>query len=244
MAKNTVLLVLIALLSGFIAGFLLANSMNRSEMNALRAGSTFSAVGEPSSTDSSQPNLSAEEIMAKIAEADQNPQNFSFQRDLGLALYRFAAMQGDPDLLAESARLLERANKLQPRDFDVIVGLGNARFDIGFFQKDLKSFEAARQIYAQALAIRPSDPDVATDVGISYFVQEPPDYDRAERELARVSAANPTHQRSLQFLVQAQAKLGKTSEAARSLERLRAINPTNPVISELEMQVSGTAPAR
>src|SRR5947208_16895111 len=107
MDKSTVLVAAIALLSGFIGGFLLANSLNRSEINSLRSTS----AAQPAAKNSSNPTpddqtLSPQEIKAKIDQADKNPDNFSFQKDLGIALYRYGSMKQDEDVISESARIL------------------------------------------------------------------------------------------------------------------------------------------
>ena len=130
------------------------------------------------------------------------------------------------------------ANSLNSSDFDVLVALGNAHFDIGFYEKSAASFQTARDVYMKALAVKPGDPDVQTDFGLTYFLQEPPSYDKAAAELAKVSASHPTHERSLQFLVQTYVKQNKVSEAEKALAKLRGVNPANPMISELSSKIS------
>lgn len=235
MHKNTIAFVLVAAVGGFIGGFWFANSLNRS------AGLAPTLATQPSNTSAATPGddeLTDAEITAKIAEADQNPNNFAFQRDLGISLYRYGAMKQRTDLLGESARILERAAGLKADDFDVLVALGNARFDIGFFRKDAASFEAARQIYRRALAVKPNEPDVTTDLGITYFLQDPPDYPRAEAELKKVADANATHDRSLQFLVRVYLGQKKLAEAKSALAKVVSINPKNQSIPELSKLVA------
>lgn len=238
MQKNTILVVIIVGLLGFISGFLLANFLNRSEIADVRARNDGAATGLPAAPGASvEPSLSPEEIRAKVAEADQNPQNFAFQKDLGLALYRYGAMTQNADLLEQSRRLLERASTLNTSDFDTLVGLGHAEFDIGYFRKDTSRFEKARENYQKALKLRPNDPDIQTDLGISYFVQEPPVYERAEAELKKVAAIDPKHERSLQFLIQVYARQKRIPEAKAALERLKGLNPANTAIKELGSQI-------
>lgn len=237
MQKETILYILIALMLGFIGGFGLANALNRSEPSAIRLeGPVQGGPVDPSTQ--SEPTLSPEEIKAKIAEADKNASNFSFQKDLGLALYRYGAMRQDAELLREAQRLLERARSLNSDDFDVVVGLGNAQFDIGFYRKDAASFQAARETYQKALEIKPNDADVQTDLGITYFLQEPPAYDRAEAELKKVSTKNPGHERSLQFLVQVYIRQNRFADARTALDKLKGLNPSNPAVKELNGQLT------
>jgi tetratricopeptide (TPR) repeat protein len=239
MEKNTLLLVIVAALSGLIGGFLLANSMNRSEMNALR-----SQAVAPASNSVQQPGkpaddtLSPAEIQSKIDEADKNADNFAFQKNLGIGLYRYAAMKQDEKIMVEAERILARAAKLDGKDFDVLVALGNAEFDIGFFKKENAGFEKARATYTKALEIKPNDLDVQTDLGLTYFLTEPADNAKAAATLEKVIAADPKHSRSMQFLVQSYTKLGRIADAEKTLAKLKEIEPSNAQLSELTSQLA------
>jgi hypothetical protein len=59
--------------------------------------------------------LSDEEIDAKIAEADSNPENLQFQKGLGVALYRYGAMRQDVAVIDKALKILERAHQLDPK---------------------------------------------------------------------------------------------------------------------------------
>lgn len=239
MHRNTLAFVIAAAIGGFIAGFWLANSLNRSAGNSTTAAPVqWSNTNSNTAQVANETDLTIDELRTKIAEADKNPSNFAFQKDLGTALYRYAAMKQDPSLLNEAVRILERGDSLNPKDFDILVALGNANFDIGFYKRDAASFQKARDLYTRALAINPDDADVKTDFGLTFFLQEPPAYDKAVTELTKVSAANPKHERSLQFLVQTFVKQGKLADAEKALAKIRDINPSNPAIAELTTQIS------
>lgn len=234
MHRNTFAFVIVAVIAGFVAGFWLANSINRS------AVTTSAANGATSDVSRSAPDtdLTDTEIQAKIAEADKSPDNLAFQRDLGISLYRYAAMKQSPKLLRDSIRILERASSLKQDDFDVLSALGNAYFDIGFFNKDKASFQKARESYSKALAIKPAEPDVSTDFGLTYFLQEPPELDKAAFELERVSKTNPKHERSLQFLVQVYVKQNRLPDAESAFAKLKELNPNNSAITELTSTIN------
>ena len=239
MNKNSVLFIILGVLAGFIAGFLVANKLNSSEIATLRAQAPLQKPANSNQAPQSDgQSLSPTELKAKITEADKNPTNLSYQKNLGISLYRYASMKQDNDLLTESIRILTRANSLDAKDFDVLVALGNAYFDVGFFKKDLAKFQKARELYTMALEIKPSDADVRTDFGISYFVQEPPEYDKAVAELQKVLNAEPERDRALQFLVQVYTKQGKLPEAEKALAKLKDVNPNEPSITELASQIS------
>lgn len=239
MHRNTVGFIIVAAIAGFIAGFLLANNINRSAITT--SGTQIEqkkSVNSNQSQNTDEPSLSAEELRSKIAEADKNPANFAYQKNLGISLYRYASMKSDPDLLTESIRILTRANSIDAKDFDVIVALGNAHFDLGFFKKDLASFQMARDLYGKALDVKPGDADVRTDLGISYFVQEPPDFDKAVATLTQVLSSNPKHDRAMQFLVQTYVKQGKIPDAEKALAKIIELNPSNPAITDMRLLIS------
>ena len=238
MQKNTVLFVIAALLAGFIAGFLFANKVNRSETRATQSPvpSAPAANSSPSQNADSE-TLSEAEIDAKIAEADKNAGNFTFQKSLGIGLYRYGSMKQEPKIVEASARILTRANSLDPKDYDVIVALGNAQFDMGFFKKDAASFQQARTTYGKALEMKPADLDVQTDLALTYFLQEPPDNAKAAATLEKIQATDPKHSRSLQFLVQTYIRLGKIDDAEKSLAKLKQLEPSNAQLGDLTGQV-------
>src|ERR1043166_9320180 len=201
MQKNTILFVVIALFVGFIAGFWLANSLNRS---AIGSGAPQKPQASPNSNTqqpAKEPELTDEEIKAKIAEADRNPTNFTFQKEFGTALYQYAAMKQDTSLLPDAARILDRAIAIDPKDFEALASAGNAHFDIGFAKKDARQFQKAREIYTNALELKPGDPNVSTDLGLTYYWQEPPAYEKAAAPLQKVIDANSQHTRSMHYLI-------------------------------------------
>jgi len=233
MHRNTIAFVIVAAIGGFIAGFWLANSINRSAVTVSGPQTLATSANSVPTAGAAEPDLTDAEIRSKIAEADQNPKNLAFQKDLGISLYRYAAMKQNAGLLGDAVRILERANSINEKDFDILVALGNAHFDIGFYKKDAMSFQTAREIYAKSLSIKPGDPDVMTDLGLTYFLQEPPALERAVVELQKVSDANPRHERSLQFLVQTYLKQNNLSDAEKAFTKLKSINPNNSAILEL-----------
>jgi len=236
MQKNTLLFVILSLFAGFASGFWLANSLNRSAMNS--SGPQSFSSNSNSSQSKQEPDLTDDEIMAKIVEADKNPTNFAFQKELGIALYSYAVMKKDSSLFPKAVRILDRAHSLNAKDFDVLVALGNAHFDLGFAEKNTAEFQKAREIYSKALELKPGDVDVQTDIGISYFVQEPPAYDKAVAELRKVSDATAKSSRSLQFLVQIFVKQNKLADAEKTLAKLKSVDPKNDAIAELAKLIS------
>jgi tetratricopeptide (TPR) repeat protein len=230
MRSSAVWIAIIAGIVCFVAGFSFANYLNRSELSDLRGENERLKTSQGS--DSSQLNLTNEEIEQKLAEAQQNSTNFAYQKSLGLGLYRYGAIKQDKAIIEKALPVLIRAYGLDENDYDVIVGLGNAYYDIGYFGKDNGSFERSRQFYNRALAKRPDDIEVRTDLGLTYFLQDPPDYNTAIAEFEKSLAINPKHEKTLSFA--ALAMKNQNKDAAKYSDVLRSINPSSPTLREID----------
>lgn len=236
MNRTSLIISVIAVIFSFVGGFLVANSLNKSEMDILRAENE--GVKQTAANTKPAGDLSEEEIREKIAEADAKPDAINFQRNLGMALYSWASSKQDTDLIKESIRLLERANKANPDDTDVTISLGHAYFDIGYFKKDMRPFETARRFYETALKKEPKNAGVLTDLGLSYFLHEPPDNDIALKQFELAVKADPKNERALEYLIQVLVAKSNIAEAETRLAELTKINPTNENIPGLNAKVN------
>jgi len=235
MNKKAIALSIIAVIAGFIGGFLLANSLNRKELENLRAEN---AQLKNAQTQSGELTLADDEIQKKIAEADRNPSNFEFQKNLAVGLYRYAQMKQDAKFLPEVARLLKRASEINPQDYATIVALGNVYFDLGQINKDNAAIEQSREFYRKALAIKKDDADVQSNLGLTYFFAAPPAPDKAIAEYEKALQINPKHEKSLENLVRANLSLGKVKEAEDFLNKLKQIDSQNEALPDLEAQIA------
>ncbi len=231
----------------FAGGFLLANTLNRNEIVALQAqigqatknpAASLLPTGQQTPPTNQQPELSDAEIKQKISEADASPDNISFQRDLGAALYRYGGMKQDPALIGEAVRLMKRVTEKNPQDYDMLVLTGNALFDIAAMRRDKPGYAAAREYYAKALAIRPDDAEVRADYGSTYFLGEPAEAEKARTELEKALVSDAANERALQFITQVYIKLGRKNDAQKSFDKLKSVNPGNPMITSLTTQLS------
>jgi len=239
MNTKSLWLTITAVVVSFVGGFLLANGLNRSELNTLRGeNERLKNTQTVAAQNNSEFSLSEEEIRQKIIEADSSPNDIAFQKNLGMALYRYAATKQDTALLAEIARLLNRVHEKNPKDSEVTITLGNAYFDIGYYKKDNKQFEKSREFYQKALDQKPDNADVRTDLGLTYFLLNPPDNERAIAEFQKSLQANPAHEKTLQVMTQVLLSQNKADEAAKFLAKLREVNSGNRTLPELESQIA------
>jgi len=241
MNVKAIWLSILAVILSFIGGFFVANALNKNELETLKVeNNRLKTNATNSTTVQSETSLSDEEIRQKITEADQNPDNLPVQKTFGKALYQYGAMKRDAKILVESARILNRAYQKNPADKDVALTLGHAYFDIGYYQKDNENLGKAREIYQKLLNDSPKDADIRNDLGITYYLQTPPDFEKAIAEMKKVLETNPKHEKSLLFLVQIYIKQQKTQEAESYLAKLKQINPNTPSLSEIQNQMAQT----
>lgn len=236
MNRTSLIISVIAVLVSFAGGFLIANSLNKGDMDTLRRENerlTTAAANTKTATD-----LSPEEIREKIAEADARPDQINFQRNLGISLYKWAAQKQDADTIAESVRLLERAHEAEPDDDLTTVTLGHAYFDVGYYKKDMASFEKARVLYEKHLKKDPNDASILTDLGLTYFLHEPPDNDTALAKFEAAAKADPKNERSLEYLIQVLVEKNNLAEAEKRLDELTKINPSNANLQGLTAKVN------
>lgn len=238
MNKSFIWISVLAVLIAFAGGFMIANSLNRSELLSLKAENERLKTDAPTNANTDEQELSETEIKQKIAEADQNPDNFNFQKNLGIGLYRYATIKQNPELLLDVERILKRAYEKNPKDQDVLVFYGNTIFDIGFAKKDNRKFEQARKIYSEALAQQPKDADIQTDFGLTYFYENPPKDDKAIAELLKALAIKSDHERSLQYLTQIYARQNNPAESQKYLTELKKVNPNNAIILQFQNPAS------
>lgn len=239
MDKDKLLYAVIGIFVGFVIGFIFTNNVNRSERvrKSASAPTQSSASANTRAANSSPDQLSEEEIAQAIATTDARPDDIELQRRFGLALYRYSNQTRDARFLPDVARFLKRVYDADPKNRDIIISLGNVLFDIGQ-ASDAARFSEARIYYAKALEIQPDDPNVRTDLGLTYFFGKPSDPKRAIIEYRKSLAINPRHEPTLQNLAAALITTGNREEAEKVIDQLQGINPSNTALADLRAQLA------
>lgn len=245
--KKNILYLTIGLLAGLMIGFLSANMVGRARLEQAQMASgtgsrpeVQSASGKDAASANGaqkKPPVTEEQIREAIAKADSRPDDIALQRNFGRALYQYANQTQDPRYLEDVARFLKRVYDSNPKDREITVELANALFDIGQTTVP-EGFSKARVYYLKALEMKPDDASVHTDLGLTYYLGQPSDPQRAIAEYRKALQLAPRDERALQSLATALISTGNREEAQRRIEELRSVNPDNPALSNLRAQLA------
>ena len=139
-----------------------------------------------------------------------------------------AGGQGGP-AMADILRLREQVEK-NPNDADAVLTLANLNYDI-------RNWERARELYERYLSLRPAQPDVLTDLGVSLRGLK-----RFPEAMARFEEAQRLqdgHWQSLYNEVVVLAfDLKDMAKAQQVLARLQQLQPQNPEVTKLAEEVA------
>jgi tetratricopeptide (TPR) repeat protein len=242
MKLENILYGMIGLLAGLIIGFFGANSINRSALSqASSVAGPSNSVSNPAlppdhppvgtSGDPKQTGAGAPEVMAAIEKARASPQDYQAQMTAADLYYQIQRFD-------DAARFYEAAAKLKPGDTEALIKAGDSYFDAGGTAKQNgdnatanKNFGEAEKWYLAALAKDPKNITVRNDLGLSFYLREPADLDRAIKEYKAALNQDPDHEMALQNLAIAYGEKGDSANQRATIEKLRAVNPNNPILT-------------
>ena len=85
-----------------------------------------------------------------------------------------------------------------------------------------------------ALARKKDDFLVRTDYGLTFFLGEPKDIERAIKEYKTSLAINPNHEQTLQNLAVAYSEKKDVEGLKETIGKLEKVNPNNKIIQRLK----------
>jgi tetratricopeptide (TPR) repeat protein len=234
--KQKLSYLIVGLFIGLITGFVVTNHLNRQPLPVGKnaSGTPGSMPAVSGQMPEGHPEIPSEkEIREAMAAVDAAPDDFQKQFGLAGALMQMGRAK-------DAIRYYERAQQLKPNDAEVLAGLGNAWFDSasapgpdGEPHYDNASLARAAEYYSKSLAINPDNPNVRTDLGLTYFFRQPPDAERAIAEYRKSLAVAPNHQITMQNLIVALRHKGDLDGAEEVYARLQQVAPSNPQLARL-----------
>ena len=136
--------------------------------------------------------------------------------------------QGGP-AMAEIQQLRDYVEK-NPNDAPAVRKLADLNFDI-------QNWSRAQELYARYLQLKPNDPDVTTDLGITYRGMGK--FDQALEQFHQAQKVSPDHwQAYYNEVVVLAFDVKKLDQAHQVLARLQQLQPSNPDVAKLSAAVS------
>ncbi len=222
--KDNILFTIAGLVLGFFVGFFMANNTGAGQPPPAAAPAAADSARLPPG----HPNVSGEggaaasssaQAQQAMDEADRNPKDFAAQIRAAAVFYQLGSY--------DKAKLyLGRSLALKPDDPDALTGMAHTLYDTG-------DFVGAAGYYEKVLAQKPDDADLRADLGSTYAQRNPPDLDRALAEYRRALSIDPRNEQALARLADVSIRKGDKATARDAINKLAAINPSNPALAEL-----------
>jgi len=145
------------------------------------------------------------------------------------------SVSADPAAKQKLAELEEAVTR-SPKDYSLLVQLGNAAYDADDSRRAIDAYE-------RALAVKDGDPNVLTDLGVSY--RNLGDVDKALSAFDRALKADPGHWQAVfnQAIVYGVDK-GDAKRATALLDKLKKEHPEIPALDRLEATIKERAKNR
>lgn len=135
-----------------------------------------------------------------------------------------APAQGGAPAMAEIQQLRAVVEK-NPNDFQAVRKLADLNFDI-------QNWQRAQELYSHYLELKPNDPDVITDLGITYRGLQ--QYDKAIDLFNQAKKLEPGHwQAYYNEVVVLAFDLKKPEQANQVMGQLQQLQPGNPDVARL-----------
>ena len=225
MKKENLLIGIIALMSGLIIGYIGTNQLNRTQP-AARAPQSGNLPAD--NADGANPGAGGSGVQADVAEAiriaREQPGNYGAQM-------KAAGLYSEIRRFDQALEFYERAVKANPKEPEGHTRLGDTYFD-------LQRYVEAEGAYSESLRLQPRNATVRMDLGLTFFLRQPRDVDRAIAEFREALRLDARHEKTLQNLTSALIDKGDPEGARQTLDQLASVNPNNPAIESLRAKVS------
>jgi tetratricopeptide (TPR) repeat protein len=209
--KDNLLFLMGGLLIGFVSAYLLFEAMASRQPPRLTAALRAQiATGDEAAA--AEPGAAAGPTDARVADSGA----------MGAA--PAASGGAGAPAMAEIQRLRDYVEK-NPNDAEAVHKLADLNFDI-------QNWMRAQELYARYLQLKPNDPDVMTDLGITY--RGTGKFDQALAQFHQAQKVAPDHWQAFYNEVVVLAfDLKQLDRAHQVLAQLQQMQPANPDVKKL-----------
>jgi Flp pilus assembly protein TadD len=227
--KDNVLFAVIGILLGFISGYLLHEVMAARQPPRLRPGDVAAAAaGGGGGAPEGAPDAGAATASGASGAAGAADAGAPGMGDPAAVGAGATAPGGAGAPMAAIQQLREYVEK-NPNDADAVLKLANANFDI-------HRWDRARELYTQYLKLKPDQPDILSDLGITY--RELGQFDHALEQFQKAEKLAPTHwQAQYNQAVVLGIDLKRYDDAQKVLADIEKLQPGNPDVAKLAAEV-------
>src|SRR5439155_17121973 len=176
-------------------------------------------------------DANADEEVKKAIEYGKEHQDYDSQLRVGNFLY------GEARHMTEAKAYFLKAHELKPDEFEPVMQLGNIAFDTSQETNNPKLMEEAADWYQKALKIKPDDINVRTDLGVTYQLRQPPNYQAALAEYEKSLAKEPNHAPTLYNKARAYIGLKDFNAAEDVFTKLKEASAQPELVTRLRGEI-------
>lgn len=217
--KNTVVFGIVGLLIGLAIGFFAANYVNRNTSFSQQASQNTTNLPAINIKEHG-PSVMMPDVRQVLEIARNEPNNFDAQIRAGEMYYKIQRFD-------KALNYYIKAQKIKPSDLQANIKLAGIYYE-------MKNYIDAATYFMKALEIDPKNTDVRSDLGLTFYLREPSDNERAIREYRKSLDIDPNHEPSLQNLSVVLKKMNAEEELNKTLSQLKKVNPKNIILEKYE----------
>lgn len=225
MNRNKYLVGLIGLALGFIAGFFVTQSINRSGAGAAAAPGTSGVQGKTSGQQGQQGMMA--DVQATLERAKNNPSDFEAQIEAARKYYQIGRV-------GETVEYLLKAYELNPAQTSKLGAFPL----IGQWYFEQKKYEEAETWFRRAIETDPKDPDVFVILAETLNLRTPPDPTKAIQELQNALKIDPKNGHAFVHLIDAYLLKKDARLADEMLAKLKEVDPANQKIASYQASIA------
>jgi tetratricopeptide (TPR) repeat protein len=224
----------IGLVLGLIVGFVVTDSINAGAAPKKTASQSAGPLTGNEKMPDNHPTVDKVDVEGEAQKAIEfGKQNLDYDSQMRVGNFLYVQTRK----LKEAQPFLEKAHELKPNEVEPIVQIGNINFDIAQETSSPQLMLEAAKWYEKALALKPDDINVRTDLGLTYYYRQPPNYEEAISNYDKSLAIQAKHPPTLYNKGVALAALKKFEESEAIYQILQESGAQKELLDSLRTEI-------